>query len=464
MILQCSNCAGSVTADDQAIRRGVVACNYCTTFLRVTTTGIETYKEQVLERLPPDNIRVDRNHSGVRIIIPTLTSSNGISRLGQPIGAWVWIPWVAALLTLITVPIVIYLLGNLLIPSGGKGFLTICLSPICLSAGAVFLLLSYIGAEKHPHFFVGGGVLEKPREFFGQNNKLPINKIQQLYVTSNRIRFIDEEPATSFNLFALMDDGKRISVFKKFPSLEAALYVEELLEIEADIFNLPIYGDAQVDAKKVVDFQQQVDEQTVCYACTAPLKITLSTRKKGYIYCEYCQTITLLYTQADHKLILGQPDPNQMVYEVVSKDKLAGVLHKESKEVVLVLKERMIAKAPFNPTVRGKMVSQIGIQQVPISANTNLDAVNVVKDTFNLVKGVVGGKLINQLDEKLAYSEDSTLGNKPINIQEHLAETIKYSMVAQIDNKMHLLIPNIEDFAEGAVIVTTLNNYLETIS
>lgn len=463
MILQCSNCAGNVTADEQAIRRGVVQCNYCTAILRVTTTGIETYKEQVLERLPPDNIRVDRNHSGIRIFIPILASNNGISRLGQPIGAWIWIPWVAALLTLLTLPIVMYLLANLLIPSSGKGFLTICLSPICLSVGAVFLLLSYIGAEKHPHFFVGDGVLEKPREFIGQNNKLPINKIQQLYVTSNRIQVIDEEPTASINLFALMEDGKRISVFKNFPSLEAALYVEELLEIEADIFNLPVYGDAQVDAKSVADFQQQVDEQTICYACAAPLKITLATRKKGYIHCAYCQTITLLYTQADHKLILGQPDPNQMQYEVASKDKLAGVLHKESKQVVLVLKGRVIAQAPLHPTVQGKVVSQIGIQQVPTSANTNLDAVNVVKG-FSLVKDIFGGKLINQLDEKLAYSEDSTLGNKPINIQEHLAETIKYSIVAQIDNKMHLLLPNIEDLAEGAVIVTTLNNYLETIS
>ena len=234
------------------------------------------------------------------------------------------------------------------------------------------------------------------------------------------------------------------------------MYVEELLEIEVEIFNLPVYGDTQVDVKEAVDLQQQPDEQITCYACAASLLITASARKEGYIGCKYCHTITLLYTQAEHMLPLGQLEPKQMQYKVASKGERAGVLHKGSNQVVLALMGRKIIKSPYNSSAQGELVSRIGIQKIPISTDLNLE---------DYLRGILSGDIVNQLDQELAYSEQTDFADEPIYMRDILAKgSVKYIIVAQIANKMQLLIPNIEDLSEGAIIVTLLNNYLESIS
>ena len=119
-----------MTADDQSIIRGVVNCDYCTTALRVTDAGIKAYKEQVLERLPPNNIRVDRKHSGLRIYIPVFHQKRRLA--GRPIGVWRWIPPATALFIML-IAIVISAISYLVIPEVG-----IALSLILFPLATVF--------------------------------------------------------------------------------------------------------------------------------------------------------------------------------------------------------------------------------------------------------------------------------------------------------------------------------------
>ena len=62
-----------------------------------------------------------------------------------------------------------------------------------------------------------------------------------------------------------------------------------------------------------------------------------------------------------------------------------------------------------------------------------------------------------------AYSKNSRLSDKPIDVHKQLRNRVKYVIVGQIDNQIKILIPDIEDLAEGAAIVTTLNKYLEAV-
>jgi len=175
MILQCSNCAGNITVNDRDIRHGIVTCDYCTAVLRITNSGLEAYKKQLLERSPPDKIFVTRNHPDIKITIPISTKHQRV--LGQPTGPWIWIPF-GVLSSMLVLLIVLALIVS------SKTDFTLGYALFCIGsmgAGVVFLILSFIGAESHPHLQIKDGILVKQRDFPGQPYKLPVETFKQLY-------------------------------------------------------------------------------------------------------------------------------------------------------------------------------------------------------------------------------------------------------------------------------------------
>ena len=148
--------------------------------------------------------------------------------------------------------------------------------------------------------------------------------------------------------------------------------VEELLEIEIGIFDLPVYGDTKIKIDEVTAFQGQSDEKITCYSCASPLNLTSPVRKKGYISCRYCQTTTLLYAKNSDKLLLGQSNLQQIKYEVAYTKGRAGVFHKENKQVTLALMGNQIVKNLLNPAVKGEAVIRIGIQEISVPIDMDL--------------------------------------------------------------------------------------------
>ena len=412
MLLQCSNCAGSVTANDGAIRRGVVLCDYCHTALRITKSSVEIYKKQFLECNPPDGIKVERGAKGAKLFAPVKYIEGGIISRREARALWKGV----------------LVLGLLSVVSFGL---------FCFPA--FFILFIWMFTFSDTHMLLQDGMLEVP---LPPNYETPVADIQQLYVTVNQVVW-EEGSRTLYNLFALKKDGTRAFLHGSFISLEAALYAEEWLEIELGIFNLPVYGDSQTRSLDVVIRSTQSDEQTICYACTAPLPVTTAVRQKGYLTCVYCRTITLLYTTQDsHKLILGRPNPEKMIYRVRTRGQFAGVLQKKDKQVVLLLSENKIKEVPFNNILTGKEVERFGIQEILVPSPLSLG------DWFS-------GKRLARFEQVVAYSR-STIK------QDYLNNIAQYTVRGQIGGKQYPIIPNMEDLHEAAFVVETLNNFLES--
>ena len=429
MLLQCSNCAGSVTANDEAIRRGVVLCDYCHTALRINETGRETYKKQLLKHRPPHDIEIKRSRNAIKICIPMQIQGTRIPVLFG--GRFIFVLVVTLLIGLFSWT-VLELRGQLLF------------GPMVI----FFLAAGPMLSTTKPYILLKDNLLQIPVPLSPRSINTPIADIKQLYVTVNRLS--DQVGnRTQYNLFALKKDGSRTRLYGDFESLNAALYVEEWLEIKLNIFDLPVYGDTKTTIKEVAASQSQSDDPTICYACTAPLKFSTAVREQGYITCAYCHTITLLYTKDSHKLILGQPIPEKMIYRVVVRRQFAGVLNKKEKQAVLLLSHNKIKEAPFNKTLSGKVVKRFGIRKVFVPRNVS------VKDWFS-------GKAIAQYEEALGYSHDAGLANVPMNMLDYVENTVSYVVTGQIGSDHYSLIPNVADLPEAAYIVETLNNFLVT--
>lgn len=433
MLLQCSNCAGSVTANEKAIRRGVVMCEYCYAVLRITRSGVNAYKKRFLKRKPPDGIRIRRNQSETKIFIPT--GYHGTLMPGLLGSMQVWFDLIMALI----IGVVAWFFIRTFVPFYPTiFFITV---PFFLFARAL---------SAYRYLELRDGIL-KTYIFFPIVREVPVADIKQFYVTQNRI-LGGEEHFTQYQLFALMEDGNRMQIYGSFPSLKAALYVEEWLEIELDIFNLPVYGEVKTTASALVVFKKQPDTQISCYACAAPLAITAIVRQQGYITCTYCHTITLLYPQAFHKPVLGQPNTKNMGYKVTYHQKFAGVLWKEKKQAVLLLSRNKIIRSPQNPKIQGKLVRKVGVRESIIKSDRGAEDLSS-RERFD------------RLESALAYSQDLTLSDaRPLDMGERIFNIVQYTIIVQIGNKFYPLIRNMEDLHEAAFIVTTLNAYLKTLS
>ncbi len=446
MILQCTQCAGSVTAESDAIRKGVVSCNYCQTQLRITQTGIEKYKKQVLERTPPDKMQVKRRPNHLQILIPSLNST--VRMRGEQTPEWFRLTNIVALSIIGGGSLLFIIIGFALgAPSLGIAFIPMTL----IAALFVWLFMLFIGSAPHPHINVKDGQLQVPTTMPGQKNKFPLEEITQLYVTTVRTRLPDTLSQAVYNLFVLTKDGKRHLAYNGFSSVEGALFVEELLEIELDIFDLPVYGEAdELEGETAVTSSSH--EQTVdCYACTNPMTVTPAARHNGFIECTHCQTITLLYTQNDHQLILGTPSPQQLTYLTAFKNERAGVKHKTTKETILLLKDGVLIKSAHNAVYKGKKITRFGFKKLTKTA-----------DEINLAD-IFSGKLIERYQDLTAYSQNTIDNASSIEMADILLSEITFVVMGQMDGKMKPLIYEIESLEEAAHIITVLNNYLNQL-
>ena len=184
MILQCSNCGGSVTANGEDIRRSVVVCEYCHTALRIIETGIEVYKKRYLNRKPPKGIDIKRTKKETKIIIP--------------IGYRVLFGKRALFVLLGTL-----VMGLISWAIGLRG-------QLLFAPPALFLLILGLMLSTTPYMLLQDGVLQIPIPYSPQNHRTAVAEIKQLYVTANKL-IQGKTSRTQYNLFALKKDGARNS-------------------------------------------------------------------------------------------------------------------------------------------------------------------------------------------------------------------------------------------------------------
>jgi len=101
--LDCTVCAVTLDADDLAIRRGIITCNYYSTILRITPKGTAVYQKEPEQRMLPANIVVKHNANGKTITtikgVPNamITKSSCLQGIGIGLGITAVVSLIAAL-------------------------------------------------------------------------------------------------------------------------------------------------------------------------------------------------------------------------------------------------------------------------------------------------------------------------------------------------------------------------------
>ncbi len=318
--VNCTMCGASIPADDQAIRRGLVACDYCSTILRITDKGTEEYKGLLARREVPSGVAVQRKGPGEITIVARRSRQSAANfdsygakrgvKIGLAIGAVVGVP--AGLILGLGLGGAILGLGlggaTLGLGLGGAilGFLAAAVPAVLIAVIVVAVL-----DRNLPPLRLEGGVIY-PSLGWGGPGPLRADSVQQLYSVVARVRTAPGHPPfENCSVCAVTEDGKRANLLAGVESAEVALYVEEILEVEAGIFNLPVYGDVEIPrgkGKQIAGLPGAPPvEDLRCESCGQELSVTPEAWRRGFVVCEYCSGLVLLYEPGSTKPILGMP-------------------------------------------------------------------------------------------------------------------------------------------------------------
>ena len=140
-----------------------------------------------------------------------------------------------------------------------------------------------------------------------------VDAVRQIYSTFTRV--VTRNPNEHFDqymVFALTNAGERVFLIGPLDSAESALYIEEQIEAELGIFELPVYGNADLprreDEPLPVSPQEARLGGTACESCGAEMTVTPEERKRGFSICRHCGSLRLLYEPGSEKPILGIPE------------------------------------------------------------------------------------------------------------------------------------------------------------
>lgn len=328
--ITCAMCGGQVEPDDLALRRELVICPYCSTLNRITQIGTKKSAESIQDRQIPEEVKIERNGKG-----QSLFYVKG-QRYFPPKTVLMWFSLICVVMGIC---LVVYLFPNgiqsldTLPPLDAIGFIftLACVFGVPPLFIAFLFGLSILGQLKShmPPVKLEGDILFPSDNvaYWGKIFPTPVKEIRQIYTVARRnpnhsINFDKSTQLSrnsnfyrdSFSVYALTLDGKRIPLIDHIFDEEIALYIEELLEVETGIFNLPVYGDPNLprDIKTKTPSESLKKPELVnlnCKSCGAPLSFHYDTPQKGYLVCQYCHVLTLLYTP-ENKPVLGLSELN----------------------------------------------------------------------------------------------------------------------------------------------------------
>ena len=305
---------GHIEPDTLAIRRELVVCPYCATINRITALGTEKYEAALIEgMLLPDGVKVKPLGEGHLQITAKAAGRHRYTppMLGQENGCWFLIP--GALFALSWFSLLFFSIagrqnGEPVILNSDALFFSFCVVPFLalfiylVVAQQLFPYLPVVqvkAGEIHPASSVNGSVVAVP-------------DIRQIYAAVTTITERSRQAADYCYVYVLTQDEKRRPLIGPIRNKEDALAIEELLEVELGLFQLPVYGDTDLPTTAPVAPEPTAvssNEDLICMSCAASLMVTNQVQQQGYVVCDYCQGLTLLY-RPDKKPVLGLPAIN----------------------------------------------------------------------------------------------------------------------------------------------------------
>lgn len=285
----CAFCGGTLEVTPESLRRHVLVCVHCDAIQRLKDDGTVAVGDVPKPRPTPPEVRIVERRGEVRIEVPRLRSSTSINKPDLIFGA------------ILTSPVALALLLN-----GYDALLAL------LAWGGFGLVAAYLRAysrKRLPPTVVRGGRIWSSSGYY---RPFSVSEIRQIYSTRTTLQLPDPKVPLyeTFNVWALLDDGRRVHVAGPVDAPETALWLEEWLENRLGIAQLPVEGEGVGGASTPAPADPAAEPRTSsCDTCGADLPIGADEEKKGWVRCEFCEGLTLLYPPDSAHPILGLGRP-----------------------------------------------------------------------------------------------------------------------------------------------------------
>jgi hypothetical protein len=400
LTIHCRMCGANIAPADQAIRRGVVTCEHCATIQRISANGTRKTDRASAVVSAPEGVHIVRGRQGVLTVTGRRTQQGVVinppeTKRGALIGLGIGAAITAAG-ALVSVPFMILfgwdMAGIILLAL----FLT-CV-PVTFFAAVIAIFIVARRQQNLPPLELWDKTLF-PKTY--GSKPVAVGDIRQLYSTTTRVLVRrPDEYIDQYMVFALTNAGERVFLLGPLDSAESALYIEEQIEAELGIFELPVYGNADLpkreDGTLPVSPQEVGLDGTVCESCGAEMTVAPAERKRGFSACRHCGSLLLLYEPGSAKPILGIPDASgknsqfavagNAAETIITSRRSAGPVLRIAKGKIYILAPGAAQKA-----VDSDKVNRINIKETGWIPTRELDAV-----------GRAAG--IEALKEAMAYS------------------------------------------------------------
>ncbi len=455
LTIHCSMCGANIEPDDQSIRRGVVTCSHCSTVQRITESGTRKTGRDSAAGTAPEGVQIVRSGRG-GLTITARRTQQGVVLNPPEIKRGVWIGLgigiaVTAAGALVSVPLVIifgWAMLGIILPALFIQFL-----PVTFFA-ALIAIFVVAGRQKNlPPLDLRDKTLF-PKAYGA--NPVAVDSIRQIYSTFTRV--VTRNPKEYFDqymVFALTNAGERVFLIGPLDSAESALYIEEQIEGELGIFELPVYGNPDLPRREDESLPVSPREAplggAVCDSCGAEIAVTPDERKRGFSVCCHCGSLRLVYEPGSEKPILGIPDAG-------GRDSQFTVSENPGETVVL----SRHSAAPVLRFSKGKfLIPASGASQKAVGAD-GVKRLNVKETGWAPMRELdAGGRAagIEALKEAMAYSGEVN----PVNVLFGAGTGKTYSITAALENGEETrLLAGIRDIGEAFALEKFLESKLKS--
>jgi hypothetical protein len=353
--LSCSRCGGTVSIDEAALRRSLAVCSHCNAILR---TREQRVPESDAYLQPPAHVVVERS------------GENDLSiSARRPGGAWALTRatsmsgWAAGL-------------AGAAACSASFGWLAAVAGlPIGLAAFAVAAKLQ----RRHRPIELRGGLL-LPSD--PDQHPVAVSDLQQIYSAVCHLDLGGDSAFTTSNVFALTLQGDRVLLMGPLESEPVALYIQQLLEAELQIYELPTHAEStphesRERAAGAAHAAYSEGSTLPCEACGLAVRPSAREMQVGLASCSQCGGLSLLHDIDADMSVLGASTPERR-YEIDEDVDGLSIVPRDSNPgagSVEVIGERVVLRqagsAPMTLPISG--LTQIRVKEEPAEAAFDLD-------------------------------------------------------------------------------------------
>ena len=281
LTIHCTMCGANVVPNDLEIRREIAVCSHCSTLLQITQSGTEQFRDALQTVRAPAGVGVRREKPGNLVITaPRTASALAINRPELVRGTLIGLAVSGGLTTaaaLLSVPLIL-IFGKDLIPFIALSLLLAFIPGSFLAVPASILVLSFTHKTLPPLRLENGSIVPS---MVGMK-PFPAASIRQMYSTATKVMAgRTEQHFFSYMVYALTTGDHHMPLIGPLDSPETALFIEETLEVDLGILDLPVYGDESLPVQEAKALPVSPKEFTAFELALRRMRRGLDRRRGG---------------------------------------------------------------------------------------------------------------------------------------------------------------------------------------